>query len=285
MNTALVHEANAGQADYWGGAAGQRWVDRQQALDTILAPVLEILLDRAAVAAGERVIDIGCGCGASAIALARKVGPAGQVTGVDISAPMLARARERAPAGLPLQLVHADATVHAFAPGAADLLVSRFGVMFFADPTSSFRNMRTGLRAGGRVAFACWREPARNPWMMLPLEAACQHVPPLPQSGPEDPGPFALAREERVRRILEGAGFHGVGLESVDLVLDLAMARGLDTAVRSAFETGPVRRAVEGQPPDVVAKVEDAIRTALAPFQKGATVPLGASVWIVTARN
>src|SRR5215813_3044661 len=95
-DTPHVHERNADQVAYWGGAAGQRWVDRQETLDVILAPILDILLDRAAVGRGERVIDVGCGCGASAIALARKVGPPGRVTAVDISAPMLARARERA---------------------------------------------------------------------------------------------------------------------------------------------------------------------------------------------
>jgi SAM-dependent methyltransferase len=283
MTAAQVHEQNADQLAYWSGAAGQRWVDRQETLDTILAPILDILLDRAAVAAGERVIDVGCGCGASAIALAGKVGPAGRVTGIDISGPMLARARERTAPDLPLDLVLADATVHPFEPQRADLLASRFGVMFFADPAASFRNTRTALRPGGRVAFACWREPARNPWMILPLQEAYRFVPKLPEIGPEDPGPFAFAREERVRGILGEAGFSSIAMEPVDLALDVGLGRGLDTAVRAAIDVGPVRRALEGQPPDVMSKLEGALRTALAPFQNGDTVPLGASVWIVTA--
>src|SRR5262245_32097077 len=221
MATERIHEGNAGQAAYWSGAAGQRWVDRQETLDTVLAPTLEILLDRASVCAGERVIDVGCGCGASAIALARKVGPAGRVMGVDISAPMLVRARERATPDLPLDLGLADATVHVFEPESADLLVSRFGVMFFADPALSFRNMRRALRPGGRVAFACWREPARNPWMILPLMEAYKFVPKLPENGPDDPGPFSFAREERVRRVLGEAGFSAIGMEAIDLDLDL----------------------------------------------------------------
>jgi SAM-dependent methyltransferase len=285
MEAPQFHEGNADQAAYWSGAAGHRWVDRQETLDTVLAPILHILLERSAVAAGARVIDVGCGCGASAIALARMVGPGGRVIGIDISAPMLARARERAAPDLPLDLVLADATVHAFEPGAADLLVSRFGVMFFADPGLSFRNMRTALRPGGRVAFASWREPARNPWMILPLMEAYRFVPKLPGSGPEDPGPFAFAREERVRRILGEAGFASIGMEAVDLALDLGMNQGLDTAVKAALHAGPAHRAVEGQPPETLAKVEGALRTALSPFQKGDTVPLGASVWIVTAVN
>jgi len=283
MENPRVHDRNADQAAYWNGPAGRRWIDRQKTLDLVLEPIQEILLDRVAVAAGERVIDIGCGCGVSTIELARRMGRKGSVTGVDISAPMLARARELAPADLPLEFVLADATVHAFEPGRADLLFSRFGVMFFADPTLSFQNMRKALRPGGRMVFASWREPRKNPWMLLPLQEAYKHVPRLPEVGPEDPGPFSFAREERVRRILSEAGFSSIAMEGVDLSLDLAVGRGLDTALRGALDIGPVNRALEGQPPEVMAKVASSIRTALASFKKGETVPLGASVWIATA--
>jgi ubiquinone/menaquinone biosynthesis C-methylase UbiE len=285
MDNPRVHDRNADQAAYWNGPAGRRWIDRQNTLDHVLAPIHEVLLERAAVAPGERVIDIGCGCGASTVELARRVRPEGRVTGVDISAPMLARAREQAPADLPLEFVLADATVHAFEPGRTDLLFSRFGVMFFAEPALSFRNMRKALRPGGRLAFGCWREPRQNPWMILPLQEAYKHVPRLPEVGPEDPGPFSFAREERVMRILREAGYAAIAMEGADLSLDLAAGRGLDTAVQGALVIGPVARALEGQPPDAVAKVAASIRTALAPLQQGDAIPLGASVWIVTARN
>jgi ubiquinone/menaquinone biosynthesis C-methylase UbiE len=285
MDTPRVHDRNADQAAYWNGPAGRRWIDRQETLDLVFAPIVEVLFDRAAVAEGERAIDIGCGCGASSIELARRVGAKGNVTGVDISAPMLARARERAPAGLPLEFILADATVHAFEPAGADLLFSRFGVMFFADPALSFGNMRRALRAGGRVAFACWREPRKNPWMILPLQEAYKHVPKLPEMGPEDPGPFSFAREERVRRILGEAGFSSIAMEAVDLTIDLAAGRGLDAAVKSALDVGPVARALEGQAPEVQVEVAKSIRAALASLQQGDTVPLGASIWIATARN
>ena len=285
MQSPRVHERNADQAAYWNGPAGRRWIERQETLDLVLAPIAETLFAKAAVAPGERVIDIGCGCGASTIELARRVGPKGHVTGVDISEPMLARARERAPPDLALEFVLADATLHAFEPGRADLLFSRFGVMFFADPASSFRNMRMGLRPGGRVVFGCWREPRQNPWMILPLQQAYNHVPRLPEIGPEEPGPFSFAREERVRRILSEAGFSSIALEPFDLSLDLACGRSLDSAVKGAMQIGPVSRALEGHPPEAWAKVEASIRTALAPFQKDGAVPLGASIWIATATS
>ena len=199
--------------------------------------------------------------------------------------PMLTQARQLAPTDAPLEFLLADATVHAFEPSSIDLLVSRFGVMFFADPALSFTNLRKAMRSSGRLAFACWREPRENPWMIAPLQAAYKHVPKLPQLGPEDPGPYAFASEARVHRILGEAGFVDLAMERCDLSLDLAVGRGLDAAVKSALEIGPAPRALEGQPADVVAAAATSIREVLAPFASGQAVALPASIWIVTARN
>lgn len=283
MDTPAGHDQNADQIAYWNGPGGQHWTDRQQAQDTLLAPVSDILIDRARVNAGERIVDVGCGCGATAIAFAQKVGPTGQVLGIDISAPMLARARQLAPAGQPVDFVLADATVYPFVSGSFDLLVSRFGVMFFAQPALSFANMRRALRPSGRLAFACWREPRDNPWLMTPLQAVYKHVPKLPQVGPEDPGPFSFASEQRVQRILSEAGFAGIAMEPCNLSLDVGMGRGLDAAVETALEIGPAARALEGQPSDVLAAAGNSIREALTPFISGQSVRLPASIWIVTA--
>jgi ubiquinone/menaquinone biosynthesis C-methylase UbiE len=278
------HDLNADQIAYWNGPGGQHWTDRQQMQDVLLAPVCDILIDRAQPKAGERIADVGCGCGATTLAFAQKVGPSGHVFGIDISAPMLARARQIAPAEMPVGFVLADATVYPFDPASFDLMVSRFGVMFVAQPAVSLANMRRALRPSGRLTFACWREPRDNPWLMLPLQAAYHHVPKLPQLGPEDPGPFAFASEQRVQRILSEAGFFGIEMERRDLSLDVAIGRGLDTALETALEIGPASRALEGQPPDLRAAAAKSIREALAPFAKGQAVPLPASIWIVTAR-
>jgi ubiquinone/menaquinone biosynthesis C-methylase UbiE len=277
------HDLNADQIAYWNGPGGQHWTDRQQTQDILLAPVSDILIDRAKPKAGERIVDVGCGCGATTTAFAQKVGPSGHVLGIDISAPMLARARQNAPAEMPVDFALADATVYPFDPASFDLMVSRFGVMFFAQPAVSFANMRRALRPSGRLTLACWREPRDNPWLMLPLQAAYQHVPKLPQLGPEDPGPFAFASEQRVQRILSEAGFSAIELERRDLSLDVAIGRGLDAALETALEIGPASRALEGQPPDLRAAAANSIREALAPFAKGQAVPLPASIWIATA--
>ena len=284
MELPAGHDLNADQIAYWNGPGGQHWADRQQAQDVVLGPVSEVLIDRARARSGERIVDVGCGCGATAVALAHQVGPTGHVLGVDISGPMLARGRQVAPAGLPVEFVLADATVHPFEPAGFDLLVSRFGVMFFAEPARSFANLHRGLRPSGRLAFACWRDPRENPFFMAPLQAAYKHIPKLPQLGPEDPGPFSFASEARVRRILGEAGFSGVEMEPCNLALDIAIGRGLDTAVQSALEIGPAARALAEQPPDVVAAATDSIREALAVYLRGQSVPLPASIWIVTAQ-
>ena len=285
MTLASADDRNADQIAYWNGPAGRRWVRRQQEQDALLAPVAEALLERAAPRAGEFALDIGCGWGGTAIALARRVAPGGRVLGVDVSELMLARARELAPPGLPIEFGLGDATVYPFEPGKADLLFSRFGVMFFADPARSFANMRKGLRSGARVAFACWREPRENPWLMLPLQEAYRHVPRLPEVGPEEPGAFSFAAEFRVREILARAGFAGVRLEPVGLTLDIAIGGGLEAAVATAVGIGPTSRALEGQPQALQAAAIRSIRAALEGYLAGSRVPLAGAIWIVTAVN
>jgi ubiquinone/menaquinone biosynthesis C-methylase UbiE len=285
MSTPLVHAGNADQLAYWNGAGGRRWTDRPDHQDVALAPVATLLYAQSRLAPGERVIDVGCGCGATTLEIAARVGPAGRVVGLDISTLMIARARERASSDAAAEFVVADATVHAFTPGWANLMFSRFGVMFFADPALSFANLRKGMASGGRVAFACWREPKLNPWQMIALKAACKHVPRLPDLGPEDPGPFSFAEEARVRRILARAGFDRIALTPVDLELDVAAGGGLEAAVAASQQFGAASRALEGQPDDRRAAAVDEIRAALAPYLRGTSVPLGAAIWIVEAVN
>jgi SAM-dependent methyltransferase len=284
METAQAHERNADQIAYWNGPGGQRWADRQAVQDILLAPVLDILLARAKPADGERILDVGCGSGASTIAFAKKVGPSGHVFGVDVSGPMLERARQSTPKDAPVDYALADATVYPFDPASFDLLASRFGVMFFAEPSVSFANLRKALKPSGRLAFACWKDPRENPFFMAPLQAVYKHVPKLPPQGPEDPGPFAFASEERVTRILGEAGFSAIDMEPHRLELDVAIGRGMDAAIQGALEIGPASRALEGHLADLRAAAVSSMRETLAQYAKGDSVLLPAAIWIVTAR-
>jgi SAM-dependent methyltransferase len=285
MPAAPVHADNAAQAEYWNSSAGRKWTDHQEHQDQVLRPVSDRLIAAADPKPGERVIDVGCGCGATTIDFATRVSPGGEVLGLDISEPMLARARERAPKHLPIRFELADATVYDFEPEAADLAASRFGVMFFADPTKSFANLRKGLKPKGRLAFACWREAKQNPFFILPLREAGKHAPPLPETDPEAPGPFAFANEARVRRILSDAGYADIVLKAHELELDIAVGRGLDAAVEAAMTIGPTSRMLDGQSEAVRAAAAKDIRKALAAHMRGGSAPLGAAIWIVTATN
>ena len=276
---------DAAQAEYWNRAGARRWIDNQHILHQLLRPVSARLMAAARAEAGERVIDVGCGCDATTIDFAGRVAPHGEVLGLDISAPMLERAREGAPADLPLRFVLGDAATLELAPGWADLVVSRFGVMFFADPVRALANLRRGMRPGGRLAFACWHAAERNPWMIAPLREASKHAPPLPEAGPEDPGPFSFADEKRVRRVFREAGYDDIALDPHEFEFDIALGRGLDTAVATALASGPTSRVLDGQSEAVHAAAAADIRAALAPHARGASVPLGAAIWIVTAAN
>ena len=282
-DTSFGHHDNAGQIGFWNGDGGQRWVERQAALDGMLAPIDALLLERAAIQPGERVLDIGCGCGATTIAAAANVGADGGVLGIDVSAAMLIRANELAPEEAPVSFVQGDAMVHHFKAASCDLMISRLGMMYFADAVRGLLNIRTALRSGGRVAFAAWRDLRDNPWALEPLQAVYDHVPKLPGLLPHAPDDFAFAQQDWLEQVLSEAGLRRVRLERCDVALDIGGGQGLEGAALSALAVGPASRAINGQPPDAVAAATTAVSKALARYANGAAVTLPASVWIVTA--
>jgi SAM-dependent methyltransferase len=272
---------NAAQITYWNQAAGPGWVAMQDELDRELADLGLAAMAALAPRTGERLIDVGCGCGATTLELARRVGPEGAVLGVDISAPMLDVARERAAAaGLAqARFTQADARVFAFEP--ADGAFSRFGVMFFESPAAAFANIRRSFRPGGRLAFVCWRPLALNPWMTVPTTAVLPLLPsPPPAPIPGAPGPFAFDDRDRLFGILRDAGFADISIEPHDA----KVAWGdLETSVRMGMRLGPVARLVL-EHPHLQPAMADAIRTALAPHVGEDGVQLDSASWIVLAR-
>jgi SAM-dependent methyltransferase len=276
---------NAQQIEYWNQQAGPRWVSHQEFLDAQIAPLGRLAMERGLLAPGERVIDVGCGCGDSTLEIARRVGAAGAVVGIDLSAVMLERARERSRAANAgnASFLQADAQTHAFEPATFDLLYSRFGVMFFADPVAAFVNLRRALRASGRLAFVCWQPLARNPWMLVPLAAAAKHVE-LPKPPPPGaPGPFAFGDPDHVRSILGQAGYADVSIEPVESELSIGGA-DLDSTVEFLLGIGPAAAALRDASREQRALVGGAIREAIAPFSTPEGVRMRGSTWIVRAR-
>lgn len=271
--------SNQEQIDYWNGEAGNTWVESQERLDRLLAPISERLLERAAATRSDRVIDIGCGCGQTSIELAR-TGAA--VCGIDISAPMLAQARRRA-ADIPgLQFTEIDAATADFSPDHT-LLFSRFGVMFFADPVAAFSNLHRAIAADGRLCFACWQAPRENPWMAVAGRAVQPFLPvPEVEPDPRAPGPFAFAEPDYVRAILTRAGFSNIDLQSIRPTLHVADT--LDEAIEFQGRVGPVARALAELEGEAREAALAAARDALSGHMTEAGLDLAAACWIVTAR-
>jgi SAM-dependent methyltransferase len=274
---------NADQITYWNEQGGPKWVQLQERLDHHLAGFGHVVMDRLALTAGERVLDVGCGCGETSLDLARRVGPSGSVLGVDISSVMLARAKERAHDVRNVEFAVADAQTHPFAAASFDAIFSRFGVMFFQDPTAAFRNLHRALKPGGRLGFHCWKSFQENAFMTVPFFAALQHVPPPPPPVPNAPGPFAFADPDRVRGILSDAGFAEIDFESRTDAMDVGAT--LDEAADYAIQMGPASIALRDASAETVAKVRAAVRDALVAHQAPGGVSLGTSSWVVTARK
>jgi SAM-dependent methyltransferase len=277
--------ANRGQIEGWNNAVGQTWSRFQRELDLQIAPIGARTVTAANIAPGETVLDIGCGAGAMTLDMARCAGPGGAVTGVDVSEPLLAIARERAreSGAAPIEWLKADAQTADLGHHRFDVLASRFGVMFFDDPVAAFANLRKAARPGGRLAFACWRSMAENPWLTLPLAAAGDFVPaPLP-APPGAPGPFAFADADRVSAILADAGWSEVDVEPFDTRIG-----GLPLAETARLMTrvGPLGAALReaGADDALKGKAEAAVAAAIAAYETPDGVNLPSASWIVTAK-
>ena len=281
--------SNAEMVEYWNQSAGPVWVAQQERLDAQIGRFGALARERAAIRAGERVLDVGCGCGSTTLELANAVGAGGHVAAVDISRPMLERAQERArDARLDARIAFRldDAQAAAFEAAAFDVVFSRFGVMFFADPVAAFANLRRTLRPGGRVAFVCWQPREKNPWMMAPVMAAAQHIP-LPAPPPPDaPGPFAFGDAARVRGILEAAGFAKVAHEAVNGPMRLA-GDSVDEALELFLQIGPLGALMREVKPSEEQRdrVIGAVRKVIESFQTPRGFEAEAGAWIVTAER
>jgi SAM-dependent methyltransferase len=274
------------QIAFWNGPAAERWVREQAGLDALLRPFGDEALDAARVTRGEAVIDLGCGCGDTSLALAALVGERGRVVGLDVSAQMLARARGRGAVHPNVSFIEGDASRAPLAPGAFDLLFSRFGVMFFPDPVGAFAHLRDALRSGGRVAFVCWQALTKNPWAAVPFDAVAD-VLGRPDPPPKDaPGPFSFGDGAHVRRILEAAGFHDVDVRAFEGRMVFGGAASTEDAAQEIARLGPVARLLVDRDEPAIAKALAAIRTVLPAYASAqGDVRFSAATWIVTARR
>jgi SAM-dependent methyltransferase len=275
--------AKTAQRAYWNGPIGKVWAKEQVKRDKDHAPLTEALLALAAPLAGERVLDIGCGSGTTTFLLAERVGPAGKVIGVDISAPMLGVARDRAKAqGSAVEFIQADIADYAFAPHSFDLGFSQFGVMFFPDPMAAFANIHGAMKPGARLAFLCWRGPNENPWAAVPEGAAKPLLPPVPPPAPDAPGRYSFANPDRTRSVLLQAGFHAVEITKSDAPIHLGNTP--EAAASSSIDAGPLLRTLADTDAETRAKVRVAVTSRLAQEMGPGGIFLTAGAWLVRAK-
>lgn len=279
-------KANQAQAEYWMSPAGLKWIEHEHALDAAMAGMLKMMLDEASLHTAERVIDIGCGTGASTIAAAKRA-TGGEVLGLDISEPLLSRARDRAEAENQRNATFllADAQTHDFSELKFDVLVSRIGMSFFADTVAAFRNLRTVLNVDGRMTFVSWASVAQNPWFSVPKEAAENRLGPQPKGVPNAPGPTAFQDCDRVVTLMKEAGLSDVEARPVEVIL--TPPDGVAGAARAASRVGPAARimkAFNGTEADALA-IEEAVQNAFGQFQDKDAAKIPATVNLFTCKR
>src|ERR1700704_1881627 len=237
---------------------------------------------------GDRVLDVGCGWGDTAIELARRVGPAGSVVGLDCCGDFLDAGRADAKAaGLTnLTFLEADVQAYPFEP-VHDFCFSRFGTQFFENPVVGLRNMRSALRPGGTMTMIVWRGRADNPWLTLSKEVVLRYLPPVKEHAATcGPGPFSMADTEVVTQQLRIAGYSNIKFERIDA--KVMVGRNVDEAVAFQLAIGPageVYREAGSEAERNHDRVVAALKEELSQFARPEGVMMESSSWLVTAQN
>tara|TARA_B100000579_G_scaffold266972_1_gene220189 strand:- start:2907 stop:3728 length:822 start_codon:yes stop_codon:yes gene_type:complete len=271
-----MNQPNESQRDYWRTRLA--WVERQEQMDLQLGVFGLAAMESLGDISGMNVLDVGCGCGHTALQLKERVG-SGSIVGVDISEKLLEVARRRA--GGAIRFVEADAQLDAL-EGPYDIIFSRFGVMFFSDPTAAFRNLRASTSEVAKLSMVCWQGPEQNPWMTVPNRAAMTLVD-LPSRSPDAPDPFSFADSRRVVDVLELAGWTNVDVR--DFRTEVQIGGGVHSrlAALHAYEFSPVKAVVDSDPDIGSDSVVDLMEVALTPYQEDGIVKLPGAAWIFTA--
>ncbi|MDH5798071.1 MAG: class I SAM-dependent methyltransferase [Paracoccaceae bacterium] len=273
--------ANKDQAKFWSDQAGPDWVANKDMMDAVMANLTAKLVEHANPGPDEVILDIGCGTGASANIVADRL-ETGRVLATDIAETMLARARQDASSKIDFLL--ADAQTHDFGKGQFDLVVSRFGTMFFSDPVAAFSNIRRALKPGGRLVMVCWSRLADNPWFGAPARAAIARLGKPAPTDPTAPGPLAFQDADRVLGILAQAGFSDAAVMTETVHLDHP---DFETLVAHAAESGPASRILLEKGCDEADKaaITEGVRAEFEPYRRGKAAAVPASLHYFTARN
>ena len=280
---------NAESGRFWADSA-QGWVENESVFDAIFAPVTRAILGAAGLSEGQRVLDVGCGTG-TLLAAADAAGAA--AVGVDISPGMTAAATARVPAATVLLGDAQVMDLAAEAPGPPfDRVVSRFGVMFFADPVAAFANLRRVAAPGARLVFSCWRTYDENPMFSLGTSVLVERMDPRPEPlAPNAPGPTAFADRDRLAGLLSDAGWASIDITPLDVTLDYGFDGddGVEQRLATVLRVTTGRTAYEDLRPTLTpeawAALLDDVRAELRRHLVDGVVRVPAALWLVTASN
>ena len=282
-----MSEVNKNQKDFWSGKGGDIWVERQNAMDTMLSPLGEAALNKLNFNEEENVLDIGCGCGHTTLNIAKRIGSSGNVTGLDISEPMLKRAKESA---VEMSITNTsfkcvDVQTEDLGDQIYSAAFSRFGVMFFEDSIAAFKNINKSLISGGYLSFVCWQSPAVNPWQSLFIQEVKKFLD-LPSPPPRSPGPFAFMESEYVSSILEESKFQDITIEGHEAEVNMFSGRSLSDSVKDYISINPVvTQMLKESSENQIAEIVNSGIEAFSPYysEKGLIFP--SATWLVTARK
>ena len=282
-----MSEVNKNQKDFWSGKGGDIWVERQNAMDTMLSPLGEAALNKLNFNEEENVLDIGCGCGHTTLNIAKKIGPSGIVTGLDISEPMLKRAKESA---VEMSITNTsfkcvDVQTENLGDQIYSSAFSRFGVMFFEDSIAAFKNINKSLISGGYLSFVCWQSPAVNPWQSLFIQEVKKYLD-LPSPPPRSPGPFAFMESEYVSSILEESKFQDITIEGHEAEVNMFSGRSLSDSVKDYISINPVvTQMLKESSENQIAEIVNSGIEAFSPYYSDKGLIFPSATWLVTARK
>ena len=281
-----MEDKNIKQRQFWSGAGGDVWVNKQREMDIMLNPLGDRVIERLDLKSDAKIIDIGCGCGATTLEIAKKI-TQGEILGVDISEPMLDKAaetaREMSLSNISFEVK--DVQVDVMPQNYFDVAFSRFGVMFFEDPFEAFKNIHSSLKEDGLLIFVCWQNASLNPWQSLSIQVIKEFLD-LPAPAPKSPGPFSFEDKTYLEEILRESGFKG--LEILDNQEDIVMFSG--KSIREACEdyltiNPVVTEMLKNSKPELTEEILEALVIKFSNFHQNDGLLFPSATWIVTAKK
>ena len=286
-NERRMEEINKDQKAFWSGKGGEIWVTKQDSMDIMLSPLGEEAIKKLNLSSNENVLDIGCGCGSTTISIANEILNNGTISGIDISIPMIEKAK-RSVNDLSISNIDffvKDVQTENLGKNIFSSAYSRFGVMFFDDPFKAFSNILTSLKESGKLTFVCWQSPKLNPWQSLSVQAVREFID-LPSPPKRNPGPFAFQEKDYVNDILKKAGFKDIQIDDFQREIDMFYGKALEEAAADYLSINPViNEMLKESSQEIRKSVSDSLIEAFRPFYNENRLTFPSATWIVSARK